>query len=54
VESEPLEWAAGVKSTGDPGSDLDRANLRERFAQYGERTLMSEKQMASLRKIAGK
>ena len=30
------------------------ANLRERFAQYGERTLMSGKQMASLRKIAGK
>jgi RNA polymerase sigma-70 factor (ECF subfamily) len=29
--AEPLEWAAGVKSTGDPGSDLDRANLRERL-----------------------
>jgi RNA polymerase sigma-70 factor, ECF subfamily len=31
--SEPLEWAVGVKSPGDPGSDLDRTNLRERLTE---------------------
>ena len=29
-------------------------SLRERFAQYGERTRMSERQMMTLRKIAAK
>jgi len=32
-KSEPLEWAGGVRSVGDPGSDLDRARLRERLLE---------------------
>jgi len=31
--SEPLEWADGVKSAEDPGTDLDRARLREQLLE---------------------
>jgi RNA polymerase sigma-70 factor (ECF subfamily) len=40
--SEPLEWAVGVRSLGDPGSDLDRTNLREQLT--GAMATLPEKQ----------
>lgn len=68
VKAPPMQSATLNTSSGDVGELLGLVNdtalnqweqefiasIRERFEKYGERTLVTEKQLENLRKIAAK
>ncbi len=51
--SEPLEWAAGLRSPGDPGTDLDRANLRKRLLDAMEPLPHKQREVLLLHDLEG-